>query len=179
MELSKLVKGCVKMFEVGERVVYGHHGVCEIVKIDTLDMPNVPKDRQYYYLSPTTDGTSIMYAPVDNPKLSIRRVMTKDDVMSLIKAMPQIDMLNVTNDKQRENEYKECIRSLDGKEWVRLLKTVRERGRGRMEKGKKMTALDERYMKMAEMQLYSEIYAVLEIPRNQVEGFIEEHMVVA
>ena len=93
------------MFEVGERVVYGHHGVCEIVKIDTLDMPNVPKDRQYYYLSPTTDGTSIMYAPVDNPKLSIRRVMTKDDVMSLIKAMPQIDMLNVTNDKQRENEY--------------------------------------------------------------------------
>ena len=64
-------------------------------------------------------------------------------------------MLNVTNDKQRENEYKECIRSLDGKEWVRLLKTVRERGRGRMEKGKKMTALDERYMKMAEMQLYS------------------------
>lgn len=83
------------------------------------------KDRQYYYLSPTTDGTSIMYAPVDNPKLSIRRVMTKDDVMSLIKAMPQIDMLNVTNDKQRENEYKECIRSLDGKEWVRLLKTVR------------------------------------------------------
>ena len=170
MELSKLVKGCVKMFEVGERVVYGHHGVCEIVKIDTLDMPNVPKDRQYYYLSPTTDGTSIMYAPVDNPKLSIRRVMTKDDVMSLIKAMPQIDMLNVTNDKQRENEYKECIRSLDGKEWVRLLKTVRERGRGRMEKG---------YMKMAEMQLYSEISAVLEIPRNQVEGFIEEHMVVA
>ena len=110
MELSKLVKGCVKMFEVGERVVYGHHGVCEIVKIDTLDMPNVPKDRQYYYLSPTTDGTSIMYAPVDNPKLSIRRVMTKDDVMSLIKAMPQIDMLNVTNDKQRENEYKESGR---------------------------------------------------------------------
>lgn len=46
MELSKLVKGCVKMFEVGERVVYGHHGVCEIVKIDTLDMPNVPKDRR-------------------------------------------------------------------------------------------------------------------------------------
>ncbi len=38
-----MVKGCVKMFEVGERVVYGHHGVCEIVKIDTLDMPNVPK----------------------------------------------------------------------------------------------------------------------------------------
>ena len=48
-----------------------------------------------------------------------------------------------------------------------------------MEKGKKMTALDERYMKMAEMQLYSEISAVLEIPRNQVENFIEEHMVVA
>ena len=42
-----------------------------------------------------------------------------------------------------------------------------------------MTALDERYMKLVEMQLYSEIAAVLDIPRNQVENYIAEHTVVA
>lgn len=167
------------MFEVGERVVYGHQGVCEIVRIDTLDMPNVPKDRQYYYLAPMTDKTSIMYAPVDNPKLSIRRVMTKDDIMALLREMPQIDLITVANDRLRENEYKDCIRSLDGKRWVSLLKTVRQRGKERIDKGKKMTALDERYMKLVEMQLYSEIAAVLDIPRNQVENYIAEHTVVA
>ena len=105
--------------------------------------------------------------------------MTKDDIMALLREMPQIDLITVANDRLRENEYKDCIRSLDGKRWVSLLKTVRQRGKERIDKGKKMTALDERYMKLVEMQLYSEIAAVLDIPRNQVENYIAEHTVVA
>ena len=174
--MGKDVSKCLKWANV---LCMVNHGVCEIVRIDTLDMPNVPKDRQYYYLAPTTDKTSIMYAPVDNAKLSIRRVMTKDDIMALLREMPQIDLITVANDRLRENEYKDCIRSLDGKRWVSLLKTVHQRGKERIEKGKKMTALDERYMKLVEMQLYSEIAAVLDIPRNQVENYIAEHTVVA
>lgn len=173
------MEGCEGMFEVGERVVYGQHGVCRIVKIDGLDLPDVPKERQYYYLEPTLDGSGIVYAPVDNPKIAIRSIMSKDEIMTLIGEMDGLDTLTVENDRLRETEYKSCIRSLDGRQLVRLLKTVHQRAQERIAKGKKITALDERYMKLAEMQLYSEIAEVLDIPRGEVEHFIQDNLAVS
>lgn len=167
------------MFQVGDRVVYGNHGVCEVIRIDTLDLSGVDQTRQYYYLAPMLDGSSVVYAPVDNPKIAIRAVMTRDDIEELIHEIPQIPELEVISDKVRENVYKDCVRGLDGSEWIRLLKTVRARGAERIARGKKMTALDERYMKLAQMQLGSEIAAVLAIPREEADDMLEQSLAQA
>ncbi len=164
------------MFEVGQRVIYGTHGVCEIVKIDTVDIPGVDAGRMYYHLSSVLNESSLMYAPVDNPKLAIRLVMTREEALSLIDEMPSIDLLTVEIEKQRENIYKESMRSLDNRKIVSLLKTVRAREEERIAAGKRMTAVDERYMKQAQTQLYSEMAIALEIDRDQVEDFILSHI---
>lgn len=162
------------MFQVGESVVYGGNGICEIREISTIDMPGIPKDRLYYVLSPSADVKKTVYVPVENPKLVIRRLMSKEDAMALIEETPQIETIVVSNEKLREETYKGCMKTCESKEWVRIIKTIYERKQERLHKGKKITAIDERYMKMAEDHLYSELSAVLDIPKNDVPAFIGE-----
>lgn len=164
------------MFRVGETVVYGNNGICNIKDISTLDMEGIPKNRLYYILCPASDASGTVYVPVDNPKVVLRAVMSKDDAMALIKAAPQLEPITVSNDKLREETYRSCIRSCEGREWMRLIKTIYERKQMRLRQGKKITATDERYMKLAEEHLYAEFSAVFEIPRNQVSEMIREQI---
>ena len=53
------------MFEVGQKIVYGEHGVCTVDKVAPLDMSGVPKTRLYYHLSPLV-GSGTFFAPVDS-----------------------------------------------------------------------------------------------------------------
>ena len=38
------------MYEVGDLIVYGRTGICEVTEITTLKMDGVPKDKLYYIL---------------------------------------------------------------------------------------------------------------------------------
>lgn len=40
------------MFEIGDFIVYGNNGICEVKDITTISMKDAPKDRLYYLLSP-------------------------------------------------------------------------------------------------------------------------------
>ena len=100
--------------------------------------------------------------------------MTKQEAEQLIEEIPAIDTLTIDNDKQRETMYKECLKSCSSKELVRVIKTIYERRRTRMACGKKATAMDERYIKLAEDNLYSELSLLLDIPKNEMTAYISE-----
>lgn len=161
------------MYQTGDYVVYGTYGLCRVTNVGTLDMDGVPKDRLYYFLTPETGMHGTVYTPADNVRVSMRSIMTKDMAVNLIRESADMKALDITGEKLREEKYKECIRSCDGKEWFRLILTIRDRMRERAEQGKKITALDERYMKLAEEYLYAELAVSLGISRDEVPGYIE------
>ena len=61
------------MFEIGEYVVCGNNGVCQIKEITTLSMSGVDKNRKYYILKPVYSENSTVYVPVDALHSSMRR----------------------------------------------------------------------------------------------------------
>lgn len=162
------------MFEVGEFVVYGSKGVCRIVDISHIDISGADKDRLYYVLSPIGDKNAKIYAPTDNPKITMRKVISKEEADKLILELPEIELLWVPDDKQREAKYKEVMRTCDYRAWVSIVKTLYLRKKERMAQGKKITALDERYMKAAENELYGELSLTLGIPREEMEDYIKD-----
>lgn len=162
------------MFEVGEFVVYGSKGVCRIVDISHIDISGADKDRLYYVLSPIGDKNAKIYAPTDNPKITMRKVISKEEADKLILELPEIELLWVPDDKQREAKYKEVMRTCDYRAWVSIVKTLYLRKKERTAQGKKITALDERYMKAAENELYSELSLTLGIPREEMEDYIKD-----
>lgn len=58
------------MYEVGDLIVYGRTGICEVTEITTLKMDGVPKDKLYYILRPVREKRGKVFTPVDNEKLS-------------------------------------------------------------------------------------------------------------
>lgn len=160
------------MFEKGEYIVYGNSGVCQVEDITTMEMKGIPGDRLFYVLTPSSQKGGKIFTPVNNEKISMRRVMTREEASQLIDEIPGIEELWISNEKLREAQYKECMRSCDCKEWIRIIKTLHLRKRTRTAQGKKITSTDEKYLRMAEDYLYSELEIPLGIPKEKMGEYI-------
>ena len=164
------------MFKKGEYVVCGNNGICKVADVTTLNMAGTPKDRVYYILKPVYAEASTVYIPVDNHKVALRAALTEKDVHKLIKKIPNLDLIWVENDKQRELTYKECLKKNSCEDYVRIIKTLYLRKQDRLAKGQKIIGLDERYLKQAEDLLYGELAVALGIEKQGVQAYITEEI---
>lgn len=164
------------MFKVGEYIVYGMNGVCEVEQIGPMSMSGVDSDKLYYTLLPLYTKGSRVYTPVDNQKVVMRSVISKTEACALIDESRDVELIEETNDKNRELAYKEALRSCDCKEWIRIINTVSKRKEERIAQGKKMSACDERYLKQAQDNLFGEFAVSLELEKNEVEEYIEHRL---
>ncbi len=162
------------MFGIGDYVICGNKGVCEVENITTLNISGVDRGREDYILKPLYMSGSTVYLPVDSPKESMRKVLRREEAEKLIEAIPEIPLLVITNDKLSEQAYKDCIRTNDCEDLVKLLKTIYTRKQKRIKAGRKVTAVDAKYFHMAEENLYGELAVSLNISRKEVEGYIVE-----
>lgn len=159
-----------RMFEKGEYIVYGSSGVCEIMDITTMKMSDVPEDKLYYILRPCQMRDSEIFTPVDNKKIKMRRVLDAKEIKTLLHQFLEMEELEIPREKLRETIYKECIRSCDFVQNMRLVKLLFKRKKSRLSQGKNVPALDERYLKIAENILFSEISHGLGIPQKEMEA---------
>ena len=164
------------MFEKCEYVVYGTKGVCQVEDITHVDMPGADKERLYYVLCPVHNTSGKIFSPIDNQKIVMRKVISEDEAKELIAEIPSIEELWISNEKEREAKYKEAVLSCDYKDWVGVMKTLYIRKQRRIAQGKKVTALDEKYLHLVENELYDELSIALHIPANQMERHIKEQI---
>lgn len=160
------------LFEKGEYIVYGMTGVCRVSDITEMDMDGMSTSKLYYVLEPTGVQKSRIITPVEGNKNVMRRILTSEEAYDLIDGIKDIKQLLVKDDKQRENCYKEALKTCDCREWIGIIKALSVRKRDRQSRGKRMTEVDERYMKKAKENLYGELSIPLGIPVTEVESFI-------
>ncbi|MBE5882937.1 MAG: CarD family transcriptional regulator [Lachnospiraceae bacterium] len=164
------------MFNKGEYVVSGNKGVCSVEDVTTLDILGVDKKREYYILKPIYMAGSTVYIPVDAAEESMRRVLSRQEADELISGISNIPLITITNDKLLEQEYRGCMKSNNCKEWIKIIKTIYLRKQKRLEAGRKVTAVDAKYFRMAEDNLYGELAISLGMTRGDVEHYITEEM---
>ena len=145
-------------------------------QITTLDISGVDKQKMYYILKPCYMAASTVYVPVDSSATSIRAILTKEEAEALIASMPGIPILTIQNEKLVEQDYRACMRSNCCEEWVKIIKTIYARKQKRSEAGRKETAVDSKYFKMAEDNLYGELAIALEMKRGEVCAYITERL---
>lgn len=164
------------MFEKGEYIVYGNSGVCKVEDITTMNLEGISEEKLFYMLSPLSQSGGRIFTPVDNRKTLMRPVLSQEEAKELIKDIPRIEGLWIVNDKQREEAYRKCMQDCDCRGWIKIIKTLHLRKIERTAQGKKVTATDEKYLKLAEEHLYSELSIPLEIPKERIEAYIAEQI---
>lgn len=166
------------MFQIGDTVVCGSNGVCTIEEIGPLSgMGKSAASRgNYYTLMPYFDNGGKIYLPVDNDKVIMRYVLSKDEVNKLLDEINTLEQIEISSEKLRETEYKTAVNSSDPRTLVRIIKTMYYRSKSRIESGKKSTAIDEKYFRIAQKRLADELALALGIDRDDVKSYINEHI---
>ena len=163
------------MFSIGQYVICGNKGVCIVENITTLDISGVDRAKKYYILKPMYVSASTVYVPVDSVS-TMRSVLTMEEAERLIKSIPEIAGLEIKNERFVEQDDKECMKSNRCEELIRLLKTIYFRKQKRLEAGRKETAVDCKYFKIAEDILFGELAVALSIERKDVGNYISRQL---
>lgn len=164
------------MFEVGDYIVYGNNGVCEVKKVGPIDSLNVSGNKLYYTLSPFYIRESLIYTPVDNENVVMRPVLTEEEAMLLIDDINNIGELSLTEENKKENEYKDIIKNCNCRELIKMIKTISIRKKQKDAEGKKLTGSDSKYIQIAEEHLYGELAISLDMDKDDVKKFIAKRV---
>lgn len=163
------------MFKVNDYVVYGSTGVCEIVDI-RKDKDINGNEIDYYILQPVYGNNMTIKTPVNNDKVLMREIITKEDVSSLISAMPEKETVWINDYRQRNETYKTALKTGQCEELIKIIKTLYQEKKQKSALGKKLMKSDEDIFKAAEKQLNEEFATVLNISPDEVLPYILEHI---
>lgn len=161
------------MYQIGDMVLYGMEGVCEITGKEHRATAGVEGD--YYVLKPVENGQSTVWVPAGNPQLvhKMRKLLSAQEVYQLIHKMASQPVMPwEDNDRARRDHFQEILRSGDRISLISMIRTLYLHQQELAAKGKKIHLSDEKQMKEAEKQLHEEFAHVLHIDRDQVVPFI-------
>ncbi len=160
------------MFNIGQKVLYGKTGVCEIADICQKELIKNQK-RNYYILKPLYSDNSVIYAPMDSDKIFIRPIISKQEAEELISKIPEI-IESISDRTLTVQEYEEILNTHKCEDLVKLTRKLYIKKKLAKENRKKTGFIDERYTALAEKLLFGELACALEIPITQVEDYIEK-----
>lgn len=165
------------MFKVNDYVMYGSTGVCKIIDISKEKHISInSEETDYYVLHPVFNDNIVIKIAVNNPNAPIRAILTKDEVLSLIKTMPEQETIWIDDNRERSEYFKAILKSKESEDWVKLIKTLFLEKEARSLVGKTLTKTDEGIMNTVEKLLYEEFAIALGISPDEVLLFIEEYI---
>ncbi len=162
------------MFKIGDKIVYGQTGVCEITDICEKELIRNQK-RQYYMLKPLFQQNNIIYAPCDSDKVFMRYVISKKEANGLIDRIPDIKSALKSENYDTE-KIKAEFASHNCDDLIGLTIKIYEKRQTARENKKKLGFSDEKYMHLAEELLFGELSVALDIPRNSVQEYIKSRL---
>lgn len=158
----------MELFTVGEKVVYGEHGVCTVDKVAPLGNAGASKDTLYYHLTPLI-GSGTFFSPVESGAF-MRPVMSRSEAESLIDAIPGIEPAICHDNRFNHVDafYKELFREHSCEALVSIVKGLTIRIAQRKTKSSRAEATRKRARDM----LYGELSVALGIELSEVKEYI-------
>lgn len=163
------------MFKVNDYIMYGLTGVCQVVDITKESfIDNLQKE--YYVLKYIYDNDTIIKIPTDNEKISMRKLLSKEDMSTLINSIPNSETIWIDNDRKRNEEFKSILKTGDIENLVKLIRSIYLDKEYKQSIGKKLYKVDDEIMQTAERLLNEEFATILNISPDEVSTYISTHV---
>ena len=152
------------MFNINEYVVYKRE-VCKVSNIKNIN------NKEYYVLVPVNDESLTIDVP-SNGVTNIKKIISKDEVLDIIKRIPEIETIKCNNDKYLEYEYKRLLNEMSHEGLIKIIKTTYLRNKERVDNKRKIGEKDDTYFKKAEKLLYTEFSLALGKSYEETKEFV-------
>lgn len=166
------------MYQCGQHLVYGIHGVCQIVDIETKVVNK--KKIEYYVLEPVVQPGARFYVPVHNEAAvsKLCPIMTEEELKELLNVNLACKDIWIPNENERKNLYRTLISSGDRLTLLQMVFTLYKHKQEQTATGKKFHQADENFLRDAKKLLDSEISVVLDMDQKDVELYIQNALAV-
>lgn len=164
------------MYQAGECVVYGIHGVCRVAGYEK-QMVN-RKRTEYLVLEPMNSNESRYFLPTGNPTAmaKLKAILPADELRDLLESSKIRQSSWIEDENQRKQHYRNLI---SGGDRVSILQMVYSLYRYREEQtaaGRKFHLCDENFLRDAEKLLASEIALVLDMTAEEARDYLRQQL---
>lgn len=164
------------MYQVGQQVIYGIHGVCSIKALEVKKLGNEKKE--YYCLEPLDQPGAVFYVPTGNQAAvaKMRPIITREEFEALIAAQKDRTWNWIEDENQRKLRYRELITENDRGELIGMVSALYDHKRQQLENGRKFHICDENFLRDATRLLSAEFALVLGISPKEVESYMKSQL---
>ena len=165
------------MLQIGSQVVYGIHGVCNIIDIEARVVDR--KKVEYFVLSPSDQPSARFYVPVHNELAvsKLRPMLTKEELEQLLSSKDTHADCWIPDENRRKLKYRDLINGADRAAILSMIRVLRRHREEQLAAGRKFHLCDENFLRDAHKRLNSEFSIVLGISQAEVSAYIEKYLV--
>lgn len=164
------------MYQVGDQVVYGIHGVCQVADLEerVIDRKRVT----YLALEPMGQEGSRYLVPTHNAAAmgKLRKMLTAEEMEALLRSEEVRADGWIKDENQRKQTYRELISSGDRQHLMKMVHTLYNHKKQQSAAGKKVHLCDENFLRDAEKLLAGEIAIVLGLEPDQAKKYVREQL---
>ena len=164
------------MFQAGELVIYGAHGVCRVV--EQVQRIIDGKAQLYLALVSVGQGDSHYFVPTQNPAAmaKLKRILSKQELEAVLGSEEVRADSWIRDENQRKQSYRELIGSGDRVGLIRMVRTLYRHKEAQAAAGRKSHQCDENFLRDAEKLLVGEVSTVLNLEVEQARSYLQEKL---
>lgn len=164
------------MFAIGDLVMYGIHGVCRIVEMETRTIDR--KKVEYLVLEPQYQATSRYYVPSSNPNAmaKLRPMLSRQELDNLLSGEQVREDCWIHDENARKQYYRELASGGDRVALLRMVRALYKHRQEQMEAGRKFHLCDENFLRDAQRLIETEFSVILGIAPSEVSAYVQEKL---
>lgn len=162
------------MYQPGDQVVYGIHGVCVIMgtEVKTVDRQKI----SYLVLEPVDQPGSRFYIPKDKPAAvaKLNPLLTAEEAKAMLFTQEDTGNAWIADENRRKLYYRELIASTDRRALLSMVRALYRHKKEQQLQGKKFHQCDENFLRDAQKLLCSEFSLVLGLSYKEISSSLEQ-----
>ena len=164
------------MFETGQWVLYGVHGVCRVMGTEKQLVNR--KRTEYLVLEPLSRNESRFYLPTGNPTAmaKLKAVLSAGELEALLTSEEIREDVFIADENQRKQTYRELINSGDRTALLKMVTSLYRYREAQAAAGRKFHLCDDNFLRDAEKLLSSEIALVFEKTPEEAKAYLQEKL---
>ena len=164
------------MFQNGEFVVYGAHGVCRVAGVEKQLVNR--KRTEFLVLEPITHPESKYFVPTQNPAAisKVHPVLTRGELTALLQSSGIRSDCVIQEENLRKQQYRDLITGGDRVAIVKMIYSLYRYREQQTAAGRKFHQCDDNFLRDAERLISSEIALVMEITADEARSYLREQL---
>lgn len=155
------------MFQIGDLIIYGAHGVCRIDDICEKTFYGMTK--KYYIFHPIEDKKLRISLPVNNDSVSMSRIMDKEQAKKILQSFNEPGVTWIPNNTERQKFFNNVISNGDRENIAQMLNTLLRKKREVESEGKKLGASETNLLTSIQKTMFSELAIALNTSYEDIE----------